>query len=168
MEILALLLLGFIAMLAVVPPIIRGRVDASPLTTSQNFQRSMQEMGDSLNFDKRLSETSRRQPRPRTGARKAGLSRAGGSKPLATRSGGNRRAAVRRNRIMAGLAVFAAAWGLVALVSGEIWCMVMLTVACVLLLMYLTLALLAPYFYSSRTGKGRSEEAHRPPRRAAM
>ncbi len=168
MEILALLLLGFIAMLAVVPPIIRGRVDASPLTTSQNFQRSMQEMGDSLNFDKRLSETSRRQPRPRTGARKAGLSRAGGSKPLAPRSGGNRRAAVRRNRIMAGLAVFAAAWGLAALVSGEIWCMVMLTVACVLLLMYLTLALLAPYFYSSRTGKGRSEEAHRPPRRAAM
>ncbi len=49
MEILAFLLLGLIAMLAIVPPLVRGRIEESPLDSTRNFKRSMLEMAASVN-----------------------------------------------------------------------------------------------------------------------
>lgn len=49
MEILAFLLLGLIAMLAIVPPLVRGRIEESPLDSTRDFKRSMLEMAASVN-----------------------------------------------------------------------------------------------------------------------
>jgi hypothetical protein len=48
-EILAFLLLGLIAMLAIVPPLVRGRIEESPLDSTRDFKRSMLEMAASVN-----------------------------------------------------------------------------------------------------------------------
>lgn len=46
---MAFLLLGLIAMLAIVPPFIRGRLEESPLVSTRKFKRSMLEMAASVN-----------------------------------------------------------------------------------------------------------------------
>ncbi len=48
MEVIAFLLLGLIAMLAIVPPIIRGKMEESPLISTRNFKKSMLEMAASV------------------------------------------------------------------------------------------------------------------------
>lgn len=49
MEILAFLVLGLIAMLAIVPPLVRGRIEESPLDSVRHFRKSMLEMAASVN-----------------------------------------------------------------------------------------------------------------------
>ncbi len=46
---MAFLLLGFIAMLAIVPPIVRGRIEESPLESTRHFKKSMMQMAASVN-----------------------------------------------------------------------------------------------------------------------
>ncbi len=63
MEIIAFLLLGLIAMLAIVPPIIRGRIEESPINSTRNFKKSMLEMAASVDpshYRRELSQNRRR------------------------------------------------------------------------------------------------------------
>ncbi len=171
LEILALLLLGFIAMLAIVPPIIRGKLEDSPLVTTQTFRRSMEEIGHSL--EPRLG-TCCGSREPRSGGSPAGVSRtadpaaAGGglrtvrsvsgpaSARLSTAHGRpgrsaarspQRRAAVRRNRIFAFLTIFALCWGMATLLTGSIWCLALFSVSGFLLALYWGLTIIVPYAY---------------------
>jgi hypothetical protein len=168
LEILALLLLGLIAMLAIVPPIIRGKLDESPLASTQSFQRSMQEMANSIESGASREETSYGVKGPngymvqvRTGS--PGRPQAAPS-PMASRS----KTAVRRNRITAGLTIFAAVWGIAALISGRGWCLVMFTIICSLLLIYWGLVLIIPNLLSRSQAPERPEEAQHYPHSQAL
>lgn len=167
MEILALLFLGLIAMLAIVPPIIRGKLEESPLATSQSFQRSMQEMGNSLDFHRHEHDAGL-EAGYRAAGRAPGVTQAGpeGRRPL--RAPRRNRAAVRRNRIMAGLALFAAIWGMATLVSGCTWCLVLLAISSVLFLVYWALSLLAPFLLAVPRMERREEGEYRHPKSQAM
>lgn len=168
MEILALLLLGFIAMLAIVPPIIRGKLEESPLVTTQTFQKSMQEIAHSL--EPRLDSS----PAPR-GSRASDVSAPKGrayrvrghggpsqgavsgtrirSKaaptPSGSRAGVRRspsgRAAIRRNRILASLTLLAFGWGLATLFTGSLLCLLMFSATGFLLALYWGLTIIVPY-----------------------
>lgn len=168
MEILALLLLGLIAMLAIVPPIIRGKLDESPLASTQSFQRSMQEMANSIE-----PRTSREE----NSYQKRGVN--GYMMPVRTGSPGRpqaipspmasrRKAAVRRNRITAGLTIFAAVWGIAALISGRGWCLVMFTIICSLLLIYWGLVLIIPSLLPRSQAPERPEETQSYPHSQAL
>ena len=174
MEILALILLGLIAMLAIVPPIIRGKLDESPLATTQSFHRSMEELGHSLDpdeysargeqgFDRSTSEEAGR-PRPDRRPRPPGQS-----------SNRANRAQVRRNRILTGLMIFASIWGVATLVSGSMWCLVFFAIACFILVLYWALTILVPRLAvqsrpsrSSRRPEGYLEQTEGPPRSQAL
>ena len=168
MEILALLLLGLIAMLAIVPPIIRGKLDESPLASTQSFQRSMQEMANSIESGASREDAAHigREPtgyavQVRTGS--LDLPHAAPS-PMASK----RKAAVRRNRITAGLTIFAATWGIAALISGRGWCLVLFAIVCGLLFIYWGLALIIPSLLPRSRAANRLEETPRYPHRQAL
>ncbi|MEW6553984.1 MAG: hypothetical protein AB1384_06835 [Actinomycetota bacterium] len=161
MEILALLLLGLIAMLAIVPPIIRGKLDESPLASTQSFQRSMQEMANSIEPRSGREETPYR-ARVINGSvtpiRQGYPDRPHMvPSPMASR----RKAAVKRNRITLGLMVFAAIWGIATLISGRTWCMVLFTIACGLMVIYWGLVLIMPGILQRSRAASRAEEARR-------
>lgn len=172
MEILALILLGLIAMLAIVPPIIRGKLDESPLATTQSFHRSMEELGHSLEphgyraaREHEPGGTPSGDPaRPRQASRR---------RPPGRYNYRTSRAAVRRNRIMAGLMVLAFLWGAATLISGSMWCLILFASACFLLVLYWSLAMLVPRLVvqsqpspSERISDRRPEKAEEHRRRA--
>lgn len=143
MEILALLLLGLIAMLAIVPPIIKGKLEESPLVTAQTFQRSLQEMAHSLEAG------AQRNTEPEEGLRTSSLSH--GSVIQGRRTGSRVRplprrtsAAVRRNRIMAFLISISIAWGAATLFSGRLWCLILFVFCTLLLVLYWALTIIVP------------------------
>lgn len=150
MEILALLLLGLIAMLAIVPPIIRGKIEDSPMATTESFQRSMKEMGDSLGAQDRT-------PVERYG--RESLSPAGpvrpGRRPGPRSSYSRNRALLRRNRVMASLLVLASLWGVATLISGAVWCLVLFAISCFLLVAFWGLTIIVPRAMSARSESGR-------------
>lgn len=153
MEILALLFLGLIAMLAVVPPIIRGKLDESPLVTTQTFQRSMQEIAHSL--DPQFNRPSARgNPRGSLSSRPKKNLSAGIRREFGRPS--RRRAAIRRNRILASLTILTLGWGAATLFSGKMWCLVVFTVSGCLLAIYWGLTLVIPYL-TIQTERGRLE-----------
>ncbi|MDY6794775.1 MAG: hypothetical protein SWK76_05785 [Actinomycetota bacterium] len=169
MEILALLLLGLIAMLAIVPPIIRGKLDESPLITTQDFQRSMHEIANSLEPGDNRSVAASHDHK----GSGAGEESRGGrprSYPAGARSRTN--ASVRRNRITAALAVFASIWGVATLISGSALCLVVFAVCCCLLAVYWALVLLVPrIIIISSAGTDEEEpsgQSGRYPKRHAM
>lgn len=171
MEILALLLLGLIAMLAIVPPIIRGKLEESPLVTAQTFQRSLQEMAHSIEGGpQRPAELGERIPAtyPRRAVTvqsgKAGLP---GRAPYRRTS-----AAVRRNRIMAALISISVLWGAATLFSGKMWCLILFAASTFLLVIYWALTIIVPRLvlfapesveHLSRPGE-EPGRAHYPPR----
>ena len=168
MEILALLLLGLIAMLAIVPPIIRGKLEESPLASTQSFQRSMQEMANSIEASGGMEDEQYRGRRP-DGTMvpvRAGLP--GRPRPAAAPSSRRNRAAVRRNRIIAVLTVFASIWGVATLISGKTWCLVIFAVACCLLAAFWGMALIMPNISPRPRAAQLPEEVSRYPRSQAL
>ncbi|RJP33440.1 MAG: hypothetical protein C4536_04200 [Actinobacteria bacterium] len=168
MEILALLLLGFIAMLAIVPPIIRGKLEESPLASTQSFQRSMQEMANSIEYGsgREREQSSGRGPEEYMTAARAG--REGRLRPVPARTYRRSSAAVRRGRIIAALTVFAAIWGVATLVSGAVWCLVTFAIFCVLLIVFWALALIVPNIATRSRAEPRAKEPSRSPRSQAL
>ena len=171
MEILALLLLGLIAMLAIVPPIIRGKLEESPLATTQSFQRSMQEMANSIEARGGREATPYGAGHPggrgeRVRPRQSGQLRAVPSRPV--RPARRSSAAARRGRVIIILTVFASIWGVATLISGKPWCLVTFAVAASLLVLYWALALLLPYFISQPRVERHPQEASRPLKRPAL
>ena len=174
MEILALILLGLIAMLAIVPPIIRGKLDESPLATTQSFHRSMEELGHSLEpgeygaereyeLDRNSSENPARYRQDRR------------IQPAGPSHYRKNQAAVRRNRILAGLMIFASIWGVATLISGSMWCLVLFAFACFILILYWALMMLVPRLavspqssQPSRRPERDLEEVKSPPRSQAL
>jgi hypothetical protein len=163
-----------IAMLAIVPPIIRGKLDESPLATTQSFHRSMEELGHSLEPDEYHCEgehgyssyPSEGATRPRQDNRNRQTSQSYHR---------NNQAAVRRNRILAGLMIFASIWGVATLISGSMWCLVLFAIACFILVVYWALMMLVPRLSVqsrpseiSRRPERYLEEAEGPPRSQAL
>ncbi len=153
MEILALLLLGLIAMLAIVPPIIRGKLEDSPLVTTQTFQRSMQEIAHSLKTPNNSVTPSRNTSgkRPLTvgaSARRQTVKRMG------NKADSRRRAMVRRNRILAMLTLITTGWGALTLACGSLWCLVIFAFFGCLLAVYWALTLIVPSL-TTRTDRER-------------
>lgn len=169
MEILALLLLGFIAMLAIVPPIIRGKLEDSPLVTTQTFQKSMQGIAHSIDsrLEPSLQSTVRRagdlsaRSEPRLPVATVKTETKGGMgtsvrvaaryspaprnrQAVASRSPA-RRAAIRRNRILASLTFLAFCWGLATLFTGNLWCLAVFSISGFLLALYWGLTIVVPY-----------------------
>ena len=161
MEILALLLLGLIAMLAIVPPIIRGKLDESPLASAQSFQRCMREVANSVD------------PGPGRGNRAPGAeeAREGACREAHRASdraaGMRRRAAVRRNRVLASLTAFSILWGAAALLSGRAWCLIAFSIACGILVVFWGLTLIVPMATPRSGGLRSPRQAARPPHRQA-
>lgn len=160
MEILALLLLGLIAMLAIVPPIIRGKLDESPLATTQSFQRCMQEISNSVDPGPACGGHAAGERKAEEGACPAGGHARGGL------GGSRRRAAVRRNRVLASLTVLSAFWGTAALLSGRAWCLIAFTAACGMLVLFWGLTIIVPIL-PPRSGALRPRRVARPPHREA-
>lgn len=169
MEILALLLLGFIAMLAIVPPIIRGRLNSSPLATTQSFQRSMEEMANSLEpYSREEHKIMRKSRSSRMAASR--MPATGGSMPPPQGSYPRRRnpAAIRRARILVILTSMALIWGTATLISGKYWCLIIFAILAFLSVVYWALSLLVPRLSSRRSVNRDAQEPVIPPKRQAM
>ena len=78
------------------------------------------------------------------------------------------RAAIRRNRVVTILAIFASIWGIATLISGMIWCLVIFCIASCLLLVYWVLSLLVPHLTSPVRATRHIEETSRPPERQVI
>lgn len=120
MEILAFLVLGLIAMLAIVPPLVRGRIEDSPLDSTRHFRKSMLEMAASINpaeYGKAPDATKRRFSIPLlfagTGPVPEQMPRGGYS----GRTTSFRKASERRVRVYAVLGLLVAATGIAALIA---------------------------------------------------
>ena len=162
MEILAFLLIGLIAMLAIVPPIIRGKIDASPLSTTENFQRSMFQMGTSLDLDAAPEEPARVAVRSTTSRSSAQTAPAVAWQtfeqekpderisrpPSAARA--RSKVSVKRNRILGTFALAAAGSALLALAIDNRAMLILFVISCVLLVSYCLLLLLVPAFLRAR------------------
>lgn len=145
MEFLVFLLLAFAAMMLVVPSIIRGRLEESPVVTADYFQKSMSELGKSLNIDDPRIQARResaamnsvRLVKDLSGIRK-NRSRAWGGRgsPRENKSEGMSRAEVRRNRIMAILLIDSLLWGAIALFTGKFWALILFTISSILFALY--------------------------------
>jgi Flp pilus assembly protein TadB len=168
LEILALLLLGLIAMLAIVPPIIRGKLEESPLASTQSFQRSMQEMANSIESGNGRGAAQYRDRGPSDYGVAARAGREGRLRPAPARTPRRNSAAVRRSRIMVSLTVFAALWGVATLVSGKAWCMVIFAIVCGLLVIFWALALIIPNMAARPRVERHLEEPSRSPRSQAL
>jgi hypothetical protein len=168
LEILALFLLGLIAMLVIVPPLIRGKLASSPLASAQSFQRSMQEMASSIEpglieetpmerpyrngrlYSRRNLWHGRTTPSPRRYPRHL--------------SPGE----MRRRRFIAALTLMTFVWAIAALASGVRWCLITFAVMAFVTLAYLVLSLVAPRVYASNAQNRHTEEILIPPKRQAM
>ncbi len=162
-EILAFLLIGLIAMLAIVPPIIRGRLDASPLTTTEDFQRSMFQMGTSLDLENAPPPPEDRSTAvrymPASSAATAPAldwepveevrpERRISRPPSAARA--RSKVSVKRNRFLATFTLAAAGSALLALVVENRATLVLFVISCVLLLSYCLLLLVVPALLRAR------------------
>ncbi len=165
MEILALLLLGLIAMLAIVPPIIRGRIEESPLATTQSFQRSMEEIAHSIESGSRRS--AREYRNEAAGGYRGYPASAAHPRSMSPITSHRRRAsaAARRNRVIAMLTFLAFTWGVVTLFSGKTWCLALFASFSVLLIVFWLLTILVPYMTSPARPARRESAAVRHPSR---
>ncbi len=163
-----MLLLGLIAMLAIVPPIIRNKLEESPLTTTQSFQRSMQEIAYSIEkHDGYDGERAGRLPgRQRMAAGTEG--RAAVFSPARGVGSHHKRASVRRMRITTTLTFLSFFWGIATLLSGQVWCLAVFAFSASLLAFYWGLVLVVPYLALGTAGEKRTEEAFRPRKRQAV
>ncbi|MBC7247964.1 MAG: hypothetical protein H5T73_09320 [Actinobacteria bacterium] len=168
MEILALLLLGLIAMLAIVPPIIRNKLEESPLTTTESFQRSMQEIAHSIEVRENAQEV-------RVSRSPAGMyareERARGRAVSAAAHGrarGHRRAAARRARIITALTFFSFCWGAATLFSGRTWCLAVFAASVSMLVLYWGLVMLVPYLSVMPSLEKEGRELQVPRRKQAV
>jgi hypothetical protein len=168
LEILALFLLGLIAMLVIVPPIIRGKLTSSPLASTQSFQRSMQEMASSIEpypmeetpkerpyrngrlYSRRNLWQGRTTPSPRRNPRHFSPSE------------------MRRRRLIAALTLMTFIWAVAALASGVRWCLITFAVMACLTLAYLVLSLIAPRVFASPAQHRHADEILMPPKQQAM
>ena len=163
MEILAFLLIGLIAMLAIVPPIIRGKINASPLSTTESFQRSMFQMGTSLDLDAAPEDHARVPLRYTTALpTSAQTARAVAWQPVEQEIPDERisrppsaararsKVSVKRNRILGTFALAAAGSALLALAIDNRTMLVLFVISCVLLVSYCLLLLLVPAFLRAR------------------
>ncbi len=170
MEILAFLLIGLIAMLAIVPPIIRGKLDASPLSTTENFQRSMFRIGTSLDLENTPApEDNAGVPVRYTAAAPTSTQTApavawqpveqrkpvdsSGRPPAAARA--RSKVSVKRNRILTTFALAAAGSALLALAIEDRAMLVLFIISCVLLASYCLLLLLVPALLRARRRSSR-------------
>lgn len=155
-------------MLAIVPPIIRNKLEESPLTTTQSFQRSMQEIAHSI--DKpggyEAEHEGRLPGKQRTAVgtanRVAAFSPARGGRPH------RKRAAVRRTRIITTLTLLSFFWGIATLFSGRGWCLAVFAAFACLLTLYWGLILVVPYLAVAPAEEKRAEETYRPRKRHAV
>jgi membrane protein implicated in regulation of membrane protease activity len=144
-EFLVFLLLGFAAVLLVVPSIIRERLEESPVATADLFQKSMSELGKSLHID----DPRRLVPRAESGRTRPGAAwaiqdsrrclpqhEARSLSPGTKRQRRLSRAEIRRNRVMAFLLTDSLLWGAVALFTGSFWALVLFTMASLLFALY--------------------------------
>ncbi len=141
MEILAFLLLGLIAMLAIVPPLVRGRIEESPLDSTRNFKRSMLEMAASVN----PSEYGRGTTMTRRKIYLPSFLMSSGLEPetpqmssYASHSSGIK-ASQRRNRAYIILGLLTLATGIIAIATRNTIALVFFIVFAVLLLVYSSL-----------------------------
>lgn len=168
MEILALLLLGLIAMLAIVPPIIRNKLEESPLTTIQSFQRNMQEIAHSIDkhggyeAEHEGGLSGKQRTLAGTAKRTAAFSPASRGGPY------RKRAAVRRTRIITTLTLLSFFWGIATLFSGRGWCLAVFAAFTCLLALYWGLILVVPYLAVASAEEKRAEETYRPRKRHAV
>lgn len=144
MEFLVFLLLGFAAVLLVIPSIIRGRLEESPVATADYFQKSMNELGRSLHiddprvkhragaFDRNAADLAR------TGAKRLGSvsQHRHNLNPGTVKTRRLSRAEIRRNRIMAALLANSLLWGTVALFTGRFWALILFTLASLMFTLY--------------------------------
>ena len=138
MEILAFLLLGLIAMLAIVPPLVRGRIEESPLDSTKNFKRSMLEMAASVNPSEygRGTTLTRRKLYLPSFLMSSGLEpETPQMSPFASRSSG-RKASQRRSRTYIILGILTLATGIIALATKNTIALVLFILCAVLLLVY--------------------------------
>ena len=142
MEILAFLVLGLIAMLAIVPPLVRGRMEESPIDSAKHFRRSMLEMAASIN----PSEYGRAPAFPKRRLNLPLLFTGTGPVPEQTPRGGYGRQAVsfrkaseRRMRVYAVLALLVVATGIAAIIARTAITTAIFFICAGLLLLYLFL-----------------------------
>ena len=147
-------------MLAIVPPIIRGKIEESPLATTQSFQRSMEEIAHSIESGSLRSARSYaagESVRYRAG-RKSGDYLAPARQVAAKRRGTS--ASARRNRVFALLTLLAFAWGTATLFSGKTWCLAFFAAFSILLVFFWLLTIIVPYLESpTRFTRSRDTEA---------
>ncbi len=168
MEFLVFLLLGFAAVLLVIPSLIRGRLEESPVATADYFQKSMSELGRSLNMgdprrDSRINITRRGMPTstPRygTASHEGSLVMRHRDHRAAGRPKRTSKAEIRRNRIMATLLLNSLLWGSLALFTTEFWALVLFTLASSMFALYwlAVISLTNPSYRRDRIEKSHSE-----------
>ncbi len=136
-------------MLAIVPPIIRGRIEESPLATTQSFQRSMEEIAHSIESGSSRSASSyRKGAAGRHGDYPVDMSPTRPARPVAV-SRRRTSAAARRNRVFTVLTFLAFTWGTATLFSGKTWCLAVFTAFSVLLIIFWLLTILVPFIAAS-------------------
>ncbi|OFW56369.1 MAG: hypothetical protein A2W01_00340 [Candidatus Solincola sediminis] len=169
MEILALLLLGLITMLAIVPPLIRGRLDASPLTSTLNFQRSMQEMGSSLEPQAHEENISRKRA---AGSRQRPAGNLWTGTPIQPPRGRHSRpisrAEIRRRRFLVILTFSTIVSGIAALAMWGLWFFIIFGVVAFLSLTYLSLSVFLPKLAPKSSRSVYVDRIVVPPKRQAM
>jgi hypothetical protein len=169
LEILALLLLGFIALLIILPPVIRGKLNSSPLASTRSFQRSMQEMASSI---EPYGREEKLRARDRAAGRKARRSLWHASLPQAKRRGRHARqisrSEMRRRRLLTMLTLATVIWAVAALASRQLWCLVVFAVAAFLSLTYLALCVLITRVAPAGAAHRHIHEIPAPPKRQAM
>jgi hypothetical protein len=140
-EILAFLLLGLIAMLAIVPPLVRGRIEESPLDSTRNFKRSMLEMAASVNpseYGRGTTMTRRKVYLPSFLMSSSLEPEAPQMGPFTGRSPG-RKASQRRNRTYLILGILTLITGITAIATRNVIALVFFILFAVLLLVYSSL-----------------------------
>ncbi|MHB8781531.1 MAG: hypothetical protein ACYC55_09130, partial [Candidatus Geothermincolia bacterium] len=146
-----------IAVLAIVPPIVKGKIDASPLNTTEDFQRSLWLMGSSLELEAEAAASSEgtHAPHATTSPTPGRPSTRDRHAAAVSRS----RTAVKRNRIMATFAVLAVGFALLTLASDSAVPMALFIADCVLFFVYCLLLVLIPLISGTR----RSQRLQRQP-----
>ena len=143
-EILAFLLLGLIAMIAIVPPIVRGKIEESPLDSTRNFKRSMLEMAASVNpheYGGTVTLNRRRIYIPTFLMSSGSDYESPQMSPYASHAAGIK-ASRRRNRTYLVLGMLTLVTGIIALMAPNAVTIALFAICAVLLLVYALLAFL--------------------------
>jgi Flp pilus assembly protein TadB len=140
-EILAFLLLGFIAMLAIVPPIVRGRIEQSPLESTRHFRKSMLQMAASVNpaeYGKEVTFSRRKLVLPLFFSSPNSLPQPSRQASFSQKRAA-RRASARRNRVYFVLGLLVLVTGIIAIIVKNVAFAVLFFVCIALLLLYMLL-----------------------------